>query len=112
MSAIWPRMWESSRCRAPEASALRARSSRSITRSGVTSTSTCSAPACATAPGTGARVKAFISTRSPGFTPVQSRARNIELPQEFTATAYLVPSCAANSASSSEASEASPIVSP
>ena len=47
-------------------SALRARSSRSMTRSGVTSTSTCSAPAWATAPGTGARVKAFISTRSPG----------------------------------------------
>jgi hypothetical protein len=86
MSAMWPRMCDSSRCFAPEASALRARSSRSITRSGVMSTSTCSAPACATAPGTGARVKAFISTRSWARTPVQSSARNIALPQLFTAT--------------------------
>ncbi len=112
MSAMWPRMWESSRCRAPLAFALRSRSSRSMTRSGVISTSTCSAPACSTAPGTGARVKAFISTRSPGRTPAPSSARNIALPQEFTATQKRRRTSAANSSSSNEASEASPWVSP
>ena len=81
-------------------------------KSSVTSTSTGTAPACAIAPGTGASVKQFESTASPGFTPAALSATNIAEPQEFNATQYLTPSARANSASRAEASLGLPPVSP
>ena len=65
-SATFPRMCESTQNRAPDAAALRARSSRHIVYSGVHSTYTGSQPACTTAEGTAAKVKTLLSTRSPG----------------------------------------------
>ena len=58
MSAMCPRMCESISTRASPDSALRARSSRSMTRSSVISTSTALPPAAAMAPGTGGQREA------------------------------------------------------
>ena len=70
------------------------------------------APAWAMAPGTGASVKQFDNTASPGFTPAALSATNIVEPQEFKATQYLTPSSLANSTSSADASLGLPPTSP
>ncbi len=79
-------MCDSSSVRAPLCKILCSRSTRSIRKSSVTSTSTGSACAWAIAPGTGASVKQLVSTRSPGRTPAAFSATNIVEPQEFIAT--------------------------
>ena len=86
ISQMCPRMCDSSSVLAPLAWALRRKSSRSINRSSVTSTSTGTAPAWAMAPGTGASVKQLLRTLSPGRTPLQRSAANMVEPQEFIAT--------------------------
>ena len=73
MSTMWPRMCDSISTRASLACALRTRSSMSMTRSSVISTSTALPPAASIAPGTGDSVKPLVSTGSPGETP---KARN------------------------------------
>ena len=69
MSATCPRMCESISTRASLDRALRTRSSMSMTRSSVISTSTAAPPAAAMAPGTGDSVKPLVSTGSPGERP-------------------------------------------
>ena len=108
MSGRWPRISDRSSTRAPDALALAARSERSITRSSVISTSTGRAPTPAIAPGTGASVKAFVSTASPGATPTARSAICIACPPEATARQNRAPCQAAYSRSRATASGSSP----
>jgi hypothetical protein len=77
MSQIWPRMWLSSRTSRAAGRALAARSSMSMVSASVVSTKTGSAPTLAIAPGTGASVKPFDSTLSPGPTPIARSAQDM-----------------------------------
>ena len=103
-----PRMFDNSRCRAPLALALAARSDRSITRSSVISTNTDLAPTAAIAPGTGASVKPLVSTASPGRTPLARNAICIACPPDAKARQYRAPCQAAYSRSNAMASGSSP----
>ena len=60
------------------------------------------------APGTGARVKALLSTLSPGPTPSARSAVVIAAPPEAVARQYRAPNHSANSCSSNAVSPGSP----
>ena len=88
---MWPRICDISKKRASLSEAFLERSSKSKTKSFVISTNIGTPPAFEMDPGTGASVKVFVSTLSPGFSPAAFYAMLIAYPPEAQAKQYLLP---------------------
>mmetsp|Transcript_4444 Transcript_4444/g.9462 ORF Transcript_4444/g.9462 Transcript_4444/m.9462 type:complete len:211 (+) Transcript_4444:397-1029(+) len=91
IEASLPRMWETMRYLAPLEIIFFSRSSGSIRNPSSVSTYTALPWACWIALGTAVKVKALVSTLSPGCTPAQRSARKRAEPQLLSATQYLWP---------------------
>ena len=104
MSETFPRMCDTTQTLGRSSFAFFSRSSMSRMKPGVQFTYTGSAFACTIALGTAANVKTFVSTLSPGSTPMHLSMRKMPEPQEFRDTQYLWPVYAASSDSIFETS--------
>ena len=101
-----PRIWLNKRT--SDCEAFASKSSKSIVKSSVTSTKRGIALIDAIAPGTGAKVNAFVKTVWFGFTPTARRAVARAYPPDATARQNFEPVIFANSSSRDATSPASP----